>query len=254
MGLSSPRLSGSGRKGQVIIRLDGDEHVCISQPAHAALAHDIMRAWQVDGLRDASRREEVLFAIAQHDNGWIEEDDATHVDGDGRPLDFVTVPAAVKHRIWPRAVARVAPQHPYAAALIAQHALTVFGPYREEAQWRPFFSTMQALRDACLARADGGAAGARFDADYRLVRLGDLLSLVFCNGWTEPHDLPGGGRTILTGALLHVTPDPFGGARVPLRVPARRIAARRYASAADLRAALAAARPEVVEGHAAGAS
>ena len=54
------------------------------------------------------------------------------------------------------------------------------------------------------------------------------------------------------GGWLEVTPDPFGGAVVPLDVPAWRIPARRYASDADLRDTVARAPTVRLTGVAAG--
>jgi hypothetical protein len=74
---------------------------------------------------------------------------------------------------------------------------------------------------------------------------------VFCNAWTAAFPRPG-GRALLKGTTLEITPDPFAGASIPLRVPARRIVARRFASAADLRAAFDSAPVEILEGDAVG--
>lgn len=235
----------------MIIQRRGSTQFFITQPDHAALAADIIDAWRSDGFPTHPRREAILFAVREHDNGWSEEDLHTHIDVNGRPLDFMTVAHEVKHRIWPRAVARVGRERPYEAALIAQHALTVHAEQRANPQWRTFFETIEASRAALLGRTDPVAS---FEADYRFVRVGDLLSLIFCNGWTEPYELPGGGRTVFDGTTLTVTPDPFDGARIPLRIAARRIEEATFRTAADLRAALAEAPVAILEGHAAGRS
>ena len=232
----------------MIIRSSGSSQLFITQPDHAELAATIMGAWRGDGLETHRRRQVILRAIRDHDCGWIEEDAATIVDREGRPLDFMSAPIEVKHRIWPRAVATVEPRDRYEAALIAQHALTVHAQHRADAVWRPFFDALEAARTRML----GGPADDDFERDYRFVRIGDLLSLVFCNGWPEPHELPGGGRTILKDATLEVAPDPFGGAHVPLRVAARRVPSRAYASATELRAVVESAPVETVEGWAVG--
>jgi Protein of unknown function (DUF3891) len=234
----------------MIIRQSGDSQLFITQPDHAGLAAIIMAAWRVDGFEMHSRRDLILRAVRDHDNGWIEEDATTIIDGGGRPLDFMSAPVEVKHRIWPRAVARVGLRDRDEAALIAQHALTVHAQHRADEMWRPFFDGLEAARTGMLGRP----ADDEFEREYRFVQIGDLLSLVFCNGWTEPHDLPGGGRTTLEGATLEVSPDPFAGAQVPLRVTARRLAARTYASACELRAALESAPLETLEGWAVGAA
>ena len=156
----------------------------------------------------------------------------------------------VKHRIWLRAVSRLVDDHPYEAALVAQHALTVNADYREHPDWQAFFDTIEGLRRAALARAGAGAA-ATLENDYRFVNIADRLSLIFCNGWRERFD-HGQLEIQLTGATLGVRPDPFGGLRVPLRVMARRLPARAYGSSAELRATIDDAPIEPVEGEATG--
>jgi hypothetical protein len=234
----------------VIIQRRGAELLFITQLDHAALAADIMRHWQPGGLPDHPRRPAILAATRNHDEGWREEDAQLHVSEAGEPLDFVSVPPAVKHRIWPRATERLAAASPYVAALVAEHALTVHAPLRQDPSWRRFFAGMERTRDALLARATPEEAAAAGD-DYRFVRIGDQLSLVFCNGWTTP--MSGTGyRAILSGVTLEISPDPFGGIRIPMRVEARSLPARSYASAADVRAAYAAAAPLWLEGQAVG--
>jgi hypothetical protein len=234
----------------MIIRQDRNALLFIAQADHARLAADLMAAWHIDGLPAHPRRDLILLATREHDNGWREEDAALHV-ADGEPLDFMSVRPAVKHRIWPRAAARAADLHPYAGALVAQHALSVHGQQRSDPEWRAFFETMDRVRRDLLARCDPAAAAALAD-DYRFVQIGDQLSLIFCNGWTAPFPTAG-GRTILRGTTLEIAPDPFAGRRVALRVPARRLPRRTFTSAAELRAALDAAAVEAFEGDAAGA-
>jgi hypothetical protein len=235
----------------MIIRRNQDSFLCIAQPDHAALAAELMSHWVADGFASHPRKTSILLATREHDGGWIEEDAQTHVDASGEPLDFVSVPAAVKHRIWPRGVARLSKDHPYQAALIAQHALTVHGQLRADPIWRSFFQVMDTTRAELLSRC--GDLGQYVEEDYRFVQTGDQLSLIFCNGWTAPFPRPG-GRALLIGTTLQITPDPFAGARVPLRVIARRISARQYASAADLRDTLRTAPQEWLEGVAVGSA
>jgi hypothetical protein len=137
--------------------------------------------------------------------------------------------------------------------LIAEHALTVYHYRASEPEWQSFFGSITALRDDLLrqvAAADGPAREA-FAQQYRCVRLGDVFSLQFCNGWTDPHETFGYRATLEHNHLV-ISPDPFAGAVVQLRVIARRIPARRYASDADLRATMADSVPEILEGTARG--
>lgn len=233
----------------MIIRRDDASLLFIRQSDHAGLAADLVAQLATWGPSEP-RRAAILLATREHDNGWLEEDDVTHVNDAGEPLDFMSVPPAVKHRIWPRAAARLAESDPYAGALVAQHALSVHAQLRTDPLWRMFLDRMERIRADLLARA-GGDAARTLEGDYRFVQAGDQLSLIFCNGWTAPFPRPG-GRTILNGTTLEITPDPFAGARASFRVAARRIPGRTFASAADLRAAVAGAPVEYLAGEAVG--
>jgi hypothetical protein len=83
-------------------------------------------------------------------------------------------------------------------------------------------------------------------ADYWFLGLGDLISLTFCNGWTDvqPFD-PWSVR--LSGSHVHVRPELFG-STVPIAIEAREIRRRAFRSDAELHAALATARITLVRG------
>jgi len=237
----------------MIIRRDRESLLLITQPDHAALSNAIMEPWQADGLPDHPARALILFATREHDNGWIEPDAAPIVDAaTRRPHDFISAPDEVKHSIWPRALSRIGARNPLAASLIAAHALHVYRRHRGQPEWQPFFDEIAATRERLLDQAGTSSAErGRLDADYRFLFLGDLLSLVFCNGWTEPVE-GGGYRIQLSGTTMEVAPDPFAGRDVALEVPARRIPARAYGSDDDLRNELAQAHEEIVRGIARG--
>lgn len=233
----------------MIIRTDRDTLLFITQPDHARLAAEAITHWRADGFPNHPRRDVILLAAREHDNGWIEEDAATHVDESGHPLDFVSVPVAVRQRIWPRAVDRMAERSPYAAALIAQHALTVYGTTRADPGWAEFFDVLTGRRDTLLGRA--GMAFATLESDYAFVNAADRISLAFCTAWQTPLE-SFGRRIILSGQTVEITPDPFEGGQVPLRIVARRVAAGSYASGASLRNALDGAPIELLTGTAVG--
>jgi len=97
----------------------------------------------------------------------------------------------------------------------------------------------------------GSGAAAAIDRDYRFVRMGDILSLIVSGAWRQPYEYDGRQLAHDAGRLT-IGPDPFAGATVPLALPVRRIARRRYTSSEDLRAALAAAPEEWLRGSATG--
>jgi hypothetical protein len=216
----------------MIIQVKGAAALLITQPAHAALAGRIMTVWKDRNFDNHPRRESVLLAVSEHDNGWREVDAAPVLDpSNGRMLDFINVPAETRRAIWPRGVRRL-DSDPWAAALVAQHALHVYRHYREDSDWKSFFSELESLRDQYVERAAEATGLDDLVADYFFVRMGDLLSLTFCNAWAEaPDEL---GFTIrCEQELLTVAPDPFEGSELALEVSARRLSNEKFGTTGD---------------------
>jgi hypothetical protein len=231
----------------VIVRAVPGGVQLITQPDHAHLARAIMEHCAPLAVRP--RREAILHAIAEHDNGWAEEDAMPTVDpSTGGVVDFIGAPLSVRHAVWPRGVARLT-SVPWAAALVAQHAMTVYDRFHSEAEWASFFSEMATARDRWM-----GAAGLTIDDlidDYSFVRLADLISLTFCVGWVDPHQFAE-WTVELSGTRVTVTPDPFTGTAIPIEIVARQIARQSFRNDTDLRDALAAARTTTLQGEVAG--
>jgi len=83
---------------------------------------------------------------------------------------------------------------------------------------------------------------------------GDALAIAVRehdNGWREDHARLDVKARAVEGVLT-IAPPILGTLSVPVRVRVRRLESRRYASAADLRAAFEDAPPELLEGHTAG--
>lgn len=212
----------------MIIRTADSSLLLITQPDHAALAGRIMERWQADGLSESPRRADILAAVAGHDNGWREVDASPVVDpASGKLLDFVTAPLATRQGVWPRGVERLGAQ-PYTAALVAAHALHVYDRNRGHADWDPFFDEMRALRDRYLAASNVSLED--LGRDYTFVRIGDLISLTFCNGWQSPQADAFGYEIRFDGTRVTISPDPFDGAAIPIEVPARDLRNRTFTS------------------------
>ena len=187
-------------------------------------------------LHGAERRHSILLAVEEHDNGWHEPDTYPSVDRQtGRMFDFISIPTPVKQGVWPRGVARLAEQDPWAAALVAEHALTIYARFRADSEWDQFFEAMTATRGALLSQS--GQTEAQLANDYAYVRVGDLLSLVFCNQWQEEQRYDR-WQFRLDGATVTVAPDGFAGRIVPIAVTAREIRDVPYESDEALRQAI----------------
>jgi len=237
----------------MIVRDEGSTFLLITQPDHARLSADLVGAVQTEPALRTRARDTVLLATREHDNGWAEVDAEPAIDPMGRPRDFMTGPAAIRRELWARGITRVAKMDAHAGALVAQHAITVYGYRQGDPEWKPFFTSIFAMRDDLLEQLglQTGAPRDAFELEYRCVFLGDALSLQWCNAWPGPEPALD-YRGTMEGDTLRVSPDPFGGATVPIRVLARRIPNRRYQDEADLRETLAATTPIVVAGEARG--
>jgi uncharacterized protein DUF3891 len=225
----------------MIVVPEGPSLLLITQPDHAHLSGELLSLWRTDGVPDHPRRDELIFASREHDNGWWEADAAPRWSSErGRPHDFLTLPREERIRIWERGTRRFAAERPYAALLITRHALNLFDNRRGEEDWDPFLDFLIDLEGALLART--AMLREDLEADYRWIDLTDLISLAACSQWQEPVERRG-VRIVPGDREVQLDPFPLAGATT-FRVPCRRIALRSYRGDADLGGELAAARFE----------
>jgi hypothetical protein len=233
----------------MIVRPEGTGLLLVTQPDHARLAAELVGAWQADGLPDRPTRAATLLATLHHDDGWIEEDRGPRWDPScRRPYDFITLPHEPRQSVWRRGIPLLAPRSTYAAALVAQHAVTITRTSRIDPAWAAFLAEMERARDQWFT-ADARQTSAEdavdpppgdrlsFLRDYAMLAMGDLLSLIVCNGWTDPYEQDGYHLRLSSPGCLVVSPDPFGGRVVRFSVRARRLAAVEFESEAALVAA-----------------
>jgi hypothetical protein len=231
----------------MIVRTVRDSILLITQPDHAHLARRIMD--YCVPLKARPRREAILHAIAEHDNGWAEVDAApTIIPTTGCVADFVSVPLSVRHAVWPRGIGRLTGD-PWAGALVAQHALTVYSRFRSDSEWGAFFNQMESGRDALLRASHMPLED--LVADYPFVRLADLISLAFCTGSTDEQRFDK-WTVQLSGAAVVVTPDVFEGVRIPVEITAREIRQPSFRSDGELQRALKDAAVKTVRGEVVG--
>ena len=220
---------------------EGPSFLLITQPDHAHLAGEILSLWRADGLPDNPRRDDLLFAAREHDNGWREADAAPRWDAErGRPHDFMTLPARERIEIWERGVCRFAAERPYASLLIARHALNLFGGRRGEEGWDRLLGFLEDFENGLIEQT--GVEPETLEEDYRWIDLADQVSLAACAQWRQPAGRHGVRIVPIDGAI-GLDPFPLAGATT-FRVACRRIPARAYRGDADLGGELAAARWE----------
>ena len=147
--------------------------------------------------------------------------------------------------MWPRTIAGLADE-PYAAALVANHAMFAYDRFREDPDWATFFASMDSLRRDML-QASGGSMEELL-SDYAFLRLGDLISLAFCTGSTTAQSFRD-WTVQLVGPRVVVTPGIFGGAPVSFEVVARAVRPP-FASNAELQVAWERSATAIIQGEA----
>ncbi|HEY7185575.1 MAG TPA: DUF3891 family protein [Vicinamibacterales bacterium] len=233
----------------MIVRREHNRLLLITQPDHALLARRIME--RCVPLATHPRRDIILHAIEQHDNGWLEEDAAPRVNpASGEIVDFVNAPADVRQRVWTRGVARLA-DVPWAAALVAQHAIVIYDRHHPDESWAPFFRTIHDMREEMCAASEYSVD--ELESDYRFVRLADLISLAFCMGLSGEQQW-GRSSVRLSDSRVVVAPDMFGGVEIPIDIVARAITHQPFRSDHELRSTLSHAVPTTLRGSVSGPS
>ncbi|MEO8196336.1 MAG: DUF3891 family protein [Thermoanaerobaculia bacterium] len=227
-------------------RAQGSRYV--TQADHARFAADLLRMFRLPELVGHPRRETLLRAVAEHDNGWWEADSSPRLaPGGGAALDFRAFPADLRQEVWHRGVERFATESPYLAALVAAHALRLSQRWRDEPIWADFRGELAGRQEELLEAA--GESASALAEDDRWMALADELSLAVCAsesgvvafpGWRlELQETP--GRAVGEGPMAVVLePFPLAGVTV-FELSYRWLSAETFPSAAALGLALATA-------------
>jgi hypothetical protein len=218
----------------MLLRPDGDDVICIGQPAHAWLSGQMARAWHPA----PEPFEEVCLAATQHDAGMADWDAAPELNPDtGLPQSFMEMALATHLRLWSHAPQRVLPQSRYAALLVSMHGTALYEMRDlsrmsddDAASVRKYLDEQRAFQD----RQGEGLDQDQLKRNQQLLWIWDFLSLALCLRWD--------GRSIgdLTYTGTTFEPWPFRDESVTLRTEGRRLAGR-FDDEDAMRAALAAA-------------
>ena len=185
----------------MLFRVEGPRVIAISQPMHAWVAGQLLRAW------DTTLAESVHLAAEQHDIGWLDWEVAPSFDAaTGRPHLFRDVGASLHAPMWARGVDRA--RHAWGdhvALLVSRHGGVIYRRYTTRHQLseadaeaaRGYVRTQEPKEKAWASRLglDEGA----LKMQSGLIACVDTLSLALCGELAAPLSVeaPGrGGETI----------------------------------------------------------
>lgn len=183
----------------MIRRAHHDGWILICQRDHAALSGALMARWGNEFFAPPAPYAEVVLGIAEHDTGWDAWDAAPEIHAEtGYPLQFTELTSEAYIPIWRRGVEHHREASPYAALLIALHTEhlarrrleKVLGHAvgEEAAALTAFIAETEKLRlelaDAVMTRSETTSERleAEFKNNFRLLQIGDLISLELCGG------------------------------------------------------------------------
>lgn len=241
---------------------DEDKWLLTRQPEHARVSGLIAVSWN---FADDKPHSEVKLAIARHDDGWREAEEAPVINEAGDPMTYLETPPERAMEIAERSIRLLYDEGKYyAARLVAGHFthlayrfdLGQVGPRTAQAIGR-FIGDQNGLmvrcantrlngrsRSAGITVEDASAtSGDNYAKDLRLLQVCDLLSLLICGEFSgemvieDVPYLPDTTTFTVSGKgdlNLGLSPMPF---KKPLRglLEAVAVPRRKYDNAEDLR-------------------
>jgi len=224
--------------------------VLIPQVEHARLAARLVEAWDDRSIVEHPARDEVVAAIAHHDDGWDRWERSPEVDREsGRPIAFDEMPLAESLAIWRssidacRALGNLAPWmvagHFHARLLDSSKAHTAAA----SAWWREIEPRQARWFDAWLAQSPQQHDRSAAKVALAYLQAFDAVSLWFCCAErTQPHQWasPGAMTLLMTPTQADrviIAPWPLRTDSLELAVAGASVPAIRYADRAALAAA-----------------
>jgi hypothetical protein len=253
----------------VIVRPLGEQVQVVQQTDHDDLSGEFARAVRSSSLWEFWRRDSVVLACAEHDEGWrIWEEDPALDPVTGGPCNFLDVEIERHLQFYRAAIDWLVEQDPYAGLLVSLHGCGIYrGRFgldpalgfrqlraADEEPIRAFLFEQEALQRRITAEL--GADLLEIWSAYRLLEVADRFSLYFCrprtDGTVDLGPLPGAGGEDRPLRLEPVDdwtvvlrPHPFGG-EVGFDLARRLLPDRRWRSPVEFKDALAEAPLETV--------
>jgi uncharacterized protein DUF3891 len=175
----------------MLFRTEPSRVLAISQPTHAWISGQILRAW------DEALGKPLLLAAEHHDIGWLDWETAPTFNPEtGRPHLFREIGAAVHSPMWRQGVERaLAAWGAHVALLVSRHGGVIYRRYTDrhrtgeaDAAAAQSYLETQAPIESGWAKMLGLEA-ATLQKETRLVALVDTLSLALCGELKTPIEL-----------------------------------------------------------------
>lgn len=107
-----------------------NEVLLFEQHEHARVCGELAEAWREDFFQGIEWRDSVIYAIHEHDNGWIELDKSPLLnETNNLPFSFIDYPLAPKLKAYKSCIDRVVKKDLYAGLLCSLQYSSFFEKY-----------------------------------------------------------------------------------------------------------------------------
>ena len=208
-------------------REPADDWWLVAQPDHAAIAGTLAR--KITSPVFPVMDEDVVLAIALHDDGWASFDSAPQ-SSNSRPLSFLDAPVAEFLKAWRGSISSAEQHSAIGGILVSEHfcriaqARPTSAPAAGDHLLKQFLSEETARQTRLIQQQNRSEQ--EIQALVDVLQFCDLLSLYVCCGSRANIEFPQrfhGKQVRLQreGELCRLEPNIFGGG-MSLAVPARK--------------------------------
>ena len=228
--------------------------ILISQIEHAHLAARLAEPWESSAFPPLEPRDELLWAIEHHDDGWRHWEERPQVDPmTGVPRSFMEMPAGDAIAIWTGSIDAAAAAGPLEAYVVAGHFVALA---KRAATWRKAAPSRDATAEFIRSHEEqmhgwlanwqavdrAGNTARRVQTALEYLQFFDALSLWFCCAEaTAAQELPtpGGGQLRLVPSdpeHISLTPWPMRSPSIEVEIVGRSVSAEHYPDSEELAA------------------
>lgn len=168
-----------GEGGGVMVVTEREKEILLfEQHEHAKVCGEFAKAWREDYFVDNKRRKSVVYAIFEHDNGWIELDQKPLLNRETQvPYSFINYPLKPKLLAYTNCINRVEKQDDYAALICSLHYTSFFENYTN-GRGEDFVTRERLRQEKLVKRLKIEEQSLLFH--YNLLQFCDNLSLYLC--------------------------------------------------------------------------
>ncbi|GAA0366321.1 DUF3891 family protein [Bacillus horti] len=166
-----------------MVVFEGDkDFIMMTQHDHADASAQFAKGLPVEWFETEQHRKDFLFAVQEHDRGWIDLDHTPFWnDEQMAPYSFMDFPMRPKLAFYEKGVNEVEAQNPFAALLCSLHYESFFDLDEEDEAIQNYLALEQGRQERIRGKLEEqGVELGRIPYYFKLIQLCDNASLYIC--------------------------------------------------------------------------